>query len=149
MTRKQSLILSFAASASLIATAALAGTGVEGATRRFTANLTGASEVPGPGDEDGKGKAILDLDPAHDKLCYKIKVEGIDEATMAHVHTGAAGVAGPVASKLDPPAKGVSGNCTQIAPELTQGLLKSPGDYYVNVHNAAFPNGAIRGQVTK
>jgi hypothetical protein len=147
MTRRHSLALSFAASACLIASAALAGSGVDGGTRRFSADLTGAAEIPGPGDTDGKGKAILELDAAHDHLCYKLRAEGIDEATMAHIHKGAAGVAGDVAAKLEPPAKGVSGSCIQIAPELTQGLMKKPGDYYVNVHNAAFPNGAIRGQV--
>jgi len=147
MTRKQSLTFSLIASASVIATAALASGGIEGGSRRFTADLSGAAEVPGPGDADGKGKALLELDPAHDRLCYKLRVEGIDQATMAHIHLGAAGVAGEVASKLEPPATGNSGNCTQIAPELTQGLMKKPGDYYVNVHNAAFPNGAIRGQL--
>ena len=82
MTAKQMLALSFAASASLIATAVSAGGGVEGNTRRFSANMTGAAEVPGPGDTDGTGKAILELDPGHDHLCYKLKAEGIDTATM-------------------------------------------------------------------
>ena len=66
---------------------------------------------------------------------------------MAHIHLGAEGVAGGVAVKLEPPTKGVSANCTQIPPELTQGLMKKASDYYVNVHNGAFPNGAIRGQI--
>jgi hypothetical protein len=149
MTRKQSFVLSFvaSASASLVATAALAGAGLDAGLRRFSADLTGAAEVPGPGDADGKGKAILELDPAHDRLCYKLRVEGIDEATMAHIIKGAAGVAGVAASKLEPPAKGASGDCIQIAPELTQGLMKKASDYYVNVHNAAYPNGALRGQL--
>jgi hypothetical protein len=147
MTPTKSILLSFAASASLLATVAVAGGGVEGNARRYSANLTGTAEVPGPGDADGKGKALLELDPMHDRLCYKLRVEGIDAATMAHIHLGAAGVAGGVAVKLDPPTDGTSSNCTQIAPELTAGLLKNAGEYYVNVHNAAFPNGAIRGQV--
>jgi len=147
MTVKQMLALSFVASASLIATAVSAGGGLEGNTRRLSANMTGSAEVPGPGDADGTGKAILELDPAHDRLCYKLKAEGIDAATMAHIHLGAEGVAGGVAVKLDPPTKGVSANCTQIPPELTQGLMKKASDYYVNVHNDAFPNGAIRGQI--
>ena len=149
MTRTHQLTLSFLGAVSLAATAALASGGLDSTSTRLTANLTGANEVPGPGDTDGKGKATFELEAAHDKICYKLKVEGIDEATMAHIHKGATGVAGGVMVKLEPPAKGFSSNCTQIPPELTEGLMKTPGDYYVNVHNAAFPNGAIRGQVSK
>jgi hypothetical protein len=28
-------------------------------------------------------------------------------------------------------------------------ILKNPADYYVNVHNAEFPLGALRGQLSK
>jgi hypothetical protein len=28
-------------------------------------------------------------------------------------------------------------------------IIKNPGNYYVNVHNAEFPKGAIRGQLVK
>ena len=150
MTRTHQLAISFFAAASLAATAALASGGLDSETTRFTAELTGANEVPGPGATGAKGKATLELEAAHDKLCYKIRVEGLGEATMAHVHKGAAGVAGPPVAKLEAPNKeGFVSNCTQIAPEVTQGIMKTPGDYYVNVHTAALPNGALRGQIKK
>src|SRR3954454_8684393 len=82
MTRTHQLTLSFLGAASLVATAALASGGLDSTTTRLTANLSGANEVPGPGDTDGKGKATFELEAAHDKICYKLKVEGIDEATM-------------------------------------------------------------------
>jgi len=149
MTRSKSLIVSFAASASLIATAALAGTGIDNASKRFATALTGAAEVPGPGDPDGSGKAILELSPAQNHLCVKLHVENIQPATMAHVHIGVAGQAGDAVVELDPPTKGTSSTCKDIPENLTQALLKSPADYYVNVHTADFPKGALRGQLKK
>jgi len=32
-----------------------------------------------------KGKAILELDPANDRLCVKLRVEGIDGSFLGHV----------------------------------------------------------------
>ena len=149
MTQRQSLIISFAASASLIATAALAGTGVDNAPIRLSAVLTGAAEVPGPGDADGSGKAVLELTPAQNHVCVKLHVQNIAPATMAHVHIGVAGQAGDVVVPLDPPTAGASSTCKDIPEDLTKALSKTPANYYVNVHNADFPKGALRGQLKK
>jgi hypothetical protein len=32
---------------------------------------------------------------------------------------------------------------------LAKDILKDPADYYVNVHNAEYPAGALRGQLSK
>jgi len=142
-------IAAVAASAALIATAALASGGVDGGGRRLNATLTGAAEVPGPGDTDGAGKAIIEVNPGQNRLCYKLRVSNIASATMAHIHVGAAGVAGPIAVTLIAPADGSSAGCADLPEPLTKALLKTPGNYYVNVHNAEFPNGAVRGQLAK
>jgi hypothetical protein len=50
---------------------------------------------------------------------------------------------------LDPPTDGTSSGCAEVSRELALAILMSPSDYYVNVHNAEFPAGAVRGQLQK
>src|SRR5688572_22746938 len=48
--------------------------------------LGGASEVPGPGDPDGRGLAEISIVGRFDRLCYELTVHDIDPATAAHIH---------------------------------------------------------------
>jgi len=98
-------------------------------------------------DADGTGSATVTIDPAKSEVCYTLKVSGIEPATMAHIHKGAAGVSGPVVVPLDAPTSGTAQGCKPAAAEVIAAIVASPADYYVNVHNATFPKGAIRGQL--
>ena len=118
--------------------------------RPFTTALTGAAEVPGPGDPDGSGTAVLTLNPGQEEVCFELTVTGIAPATAAHIHIGGAGVAGPVVVGLTPPTSGSSSGCVVSASrELILAIMKNPENYYVNVHNPQFPAGAVRGQLSK
>ena len=135
----------FAMSAALISTAATAADG----GRKLQANLTGAAEVPGPGDPDGTGTAQITVNPGQKRVCYKLRVSNIAPATAAHIHEAAPTAAGPVVVTLGAPTSGTSSGCVTVTRALALEILKDPGDYYVNVHNAAFPAGAVRGQLAK
>ncbi len=108
-------------------------------------NLTGVQEVPGPGDPDGTGHAVINVYRA--SVCYGLEVTNIDPATAAHIHLGLRDEAGPVVVALNPPTDGSSGGCVDIPRALSRGLREHPARYYVNVHNEEFPAGAIRGQL--
>ncbi len=117
--------------------------------RPLKATLTGAAEVPGPGDTDGTGTATITLNPGQNQICYELTVANIGTATAAHVHSGAVHVAGPVVVMLAAPADGSSKDCATLDKKKIEDIIKNPANYYVNVHNAEFPNGAIRGQLGK
>ncbi len=109
-------------------------------------HLSGAAEVPGPGDADGSGIAIVRWNTDDGTICYKIRVRQIGPAAAAHIHVGAAGIAGPVVQGLTAPTAGKSSGCVVNA-ALADALAANPANYYVNVHNADHPAGAVRGQL--
>ncbi len=118
-----------------------------GETVEFAIQLTGTAEVPGPGDEDGAGQAHVYLEP-DGRICYDfIGIDGIDTPTAAHIHEGAAGVAGDVVLPLEAPTEGSLDACIDDQAELAQRIAASPAGFYVNVHNAEFEAGAVRGQL--
>ena len=115
--------------------------------RPLSTGLTGAEEVPGPGDPDGSGTALLRVNPGRGTLCYRLSVQEIAGATGAHLHEAPTGEAGPIVVPLQPPSDGTSSGCVNIGRALAHDIVRDPSDYYVNVHNAAFPKGALRGQL--
>ncbi|MBW8785950.1 MAG: CHRD domain-containing protein [Novosphingobium sp.] len=115
---------------------------------KLAATLTGAVEVP-PGDPAGSGTFSARLNPGHDQLCYDLAVSNIATPTAAHIHRGGPGVSGPPVVMLQAPANGSVSACAAVTPAVADEILANPGGFYVNVHNAAFPGGALRGQLTR
>jgi hypothetical protein len=137
-------VLALSAAAALPASAAPGTAG-----RGLTTTLAGENEVgPAGGDPDGTGAARLSVNYGQSRLCYSITVADIGTAVMAHVHEGAAGTNGPVVIGLMAPgADGTSSGCVTVERSILKGILQDPAEYYVNVHTAAFPGGAVRGQL--
>ena len=113
----------------------------------FYARLTGAAEVGG-GDPDGYGEAEITVSDELGQVCWDLNnVRGIGPITAAHIHSGAAGVNGPPVFTLRAANEGRYTGCTDASEWVQDFLESSPGAFYVNVHTAEFPNGAIRGQL--
>ncbi len=101
----------------------------------------------GSGRSDGSGTARLRVNPGTRVICYDLAVTGIEPATAAHVHVGSRDVAGPIVLALAAPTSGSSSDCTKVDRDLARDIASNPDDYYVNVHNAENPTGAVRGQL--
>jgi len=122
--------------------------------RPFATTLTGAAEVPGPGDLDASGTAFITLNQGQGEVCFELSWAGIDgTVTAAHIHVGAATVAGPVVVTLFTgvalSGTGSASGCVSAGGELIKAIRQDPANYYVNVHSTVFPAGAIRGQLAK
>lgn len=109
----------------------------------YSAILTGPAEVPNPGDADGTGLAVVTIDGT--TIRYTVFHQGIAAPTTAHIHRGAAGVAGPVV--VDFNVATLLNGTTTAAQTLIDEMKANPAGFYVNVHNGDFPGGAIRGQL--
>ena len=110
--------------------------------------LTGEAETPA-GDPVATGTATVRLRAGQGQVCYQVSATNLPAAAAAHVHSGAGGIAGPVVIPLKTPnPEGKSSGCATAARTLIGAILNTPAAYYVNVHAAEFPGGAIRGQLS-
>ena len=117
--------------------------------RPFNVTMTGAAERPGPGDPDGTGTAEFRVNAGQGEVCYTLTVSGIAPATAAHIHRAPPESPGPIVVPLAAPTSGTSSGCASVDRALAQELIRDPGAFYVNVHNAEFPPGAVRGQLER
>lgn len=132
--------------AALLAAGCATAPGAQRATLAVT--LNGIQEVPGPGDPDGTGTAEVRVDPGQGRVCWDLYVRQVDAATAAHIHRGAAGSAGPpVLTLTTPDGNGHSRGCAPVDAALARDLAARAHEFYVNVHTAAYPAGAVRGQL--
>jgi hypothetical protein len=116
--------------------------------RGFGVALTGEAESPA-GDPVATGTATIRLRTGQGQVCYQLAANNLAAAAAAHIHHGDAGASGPVVVPLNTPdAAGTARGCATAARSLVNAILADPPSYYVNVHTAEFPNGAIRGQLT-
>ena len=69
--------------------------------------------------------------------------------TLPHIHEGAVGQDGPVKVPFDAPKTGSAKGCKTADAAVVKAIMQNPANYYVNVHNAAYPKGAVRGQLSK
>ena len=160
----------------LVALAVVAPLAMAGHLNRLlNADLDGRQEVNTGannaivGDPNGRGEFyVFGIDSVGGTnnskvLCYNLQVKRIGELEMppgggraAHIHRGKAGENGPVIANLAWPQDGQSADCLDARLRPTQfpvgdfvvaEILANPENFYVNVHNAEYPGGAIRGQL--
>ncbi len=128
----------------------------------FQADMTGAGESPARA-ASGTGAVGFRVDGQ--TVYYSMEVEGLTAITGAHIHSGGAGVNGPIRVALFP-RPGVNFTTTPTAKVngiLVEGFFTAAdvggvtfdellaqmrsGSAYANAHTSTFPGGEIRGQI--
>ena len=144
-------------------------------TATFLAALSPANEVP-PVSIDARGTALLYAHVMRDaqnqivsgSVDFVILYTFPGETTFTglHIHSGAAGVNGPVTVNtgiaagansvtIGAPFRGILSRQAQVLPDnaagvaTLRGMFDNPAGYYVNLHSTVHPGGVIRGQVMR
>jgi hypothetical protein len=117
-----------------------------GSPKTVTVHMTGGQEVP-KGSPTGTGTFRFQLIPSKGQVCYSLTWSKIGTALSSHIHKGAKGKSGPVVIPLSAVAPVKHSGCVKAAKSLIQAIQAHPSRYYVNVHTAKYPGGAIRAQL--
>jgi hypothetical protein len=145
--RKLWIFLSLA----LVSLGIAVGPATAAAVRVFTVQLAPS------GDADASGVAVLRVDLEAEQVCYDIVVRNIDQPTepapglgSAHIHVLPSGA---IAVDLETQFRAtgtdtyIATGCVTASAQVLQAILENPELYYVNVHTAAFPGGAVQGSL--
>jgi hypothetical protein len=132
-----------------LALAAVAGGALAAKTVNTKAKLKGNEVVPGPGENKGKGEALVDIKKKKRKVCFDIEFQKIGRPDLGELRKGAEGEKGPqkivfFEEETDSPA---SGCVKKVKKKLLKKLVNHPENFYVQLDTTAFPEGAIRGQL--
>lgn len=129
-----------------IATSAIAGKN----PNKLRAGLNGLKEIP-DGDPNGSGTARVTLKGAVNRVCFSIAYEKIGKPLASHIHRGGKRSNGPIVVPLfegaRPGGSPITGCAKDVARPTINQIRNNPGGFYVNLHNNAYPAGAIRGQL--
>lgn len=108
--------------------------------KRLEATLQGTSA----GDPDGSGEAVFRLFKGKRKICARVTRSNIDTPNAAHIHRRSdGGVVVDLTGSVTGGAK-----CARQVPRATvKRIANHPRRYYFNVHNEAYPAGAIQGRL--
>jgi hypothetical protein len=121
---------------------------------KLHAFLSGDQEVPvagGPAVGDPNGRAVAFIRPMRTSLNYSLAFVGFTP-TLGHIHQGKVGTNGPIKVVLMDTAVpatiiAVAGTVSDVDAGVVRQIRRTPSDFYVNLHSAEFPGGAVRGQL--
>lgn len=133
--------------------------------RPFSLALSGANEfdaagVPiNPHGDADHGSVVLTINPGQEEVCWSFGAitltAGDALPVAAHIHIAPEGIAGPIvvdifggaAAAPAPTSYPTATTCVHGDRDVLAAILRDPGAYYINLHNAQHPGGVMRAQL--
>ena len=142
MAKKHHLLLAAVGAAGLTGCESIMEEATEAIGFEYVAML---SPVPG---HSGSGTAEVSINDATNQICTDLEVDNntARNVNAAHIHLGPSGA---IYVNLDTPDDNDSDDCDIVSDALVDHIRSNPGAYYVDVHTADHPDGALRGQLRK
>lgn len=118
------------------------------------ADLNGRNELTRtahPAMGDPRGSAVELLRIKGNQIAFEITWRNLGAPTAARIHAGAAGTSGAsvipmVTAPMSDTLTAVAGSITVDNARLLARLIGDPSQYYLDMGNAKYPGGAVRGQ---
>lgn len=118
------------------------------------ADLNGRNEqtrMPQPGMGDPRGSATEVLRIKGNQVAFEITWQNLGAPTAAQIHSGASGMAGAavmpmMTAPMSDTVTAIAGSVTVNDARLLVRLVNNPSQFYLNLGNAKYPRGAVRGQ---
>jgi hypothetical protein len=122
-----------------------------GATQ-ITARMDGSQIVnPRGGDPDGTARLSLRVNRVRQRVCFRLVFRNLNQVTGAFIHRGSAGqIARPIITLFNTRETSPVVQCEHnIRSRLIRRLKRRPALHYADVDTRAYPNGAVRGQLSR
>src|SRR5271155_3541467 len=100
------------------------------------------------GSPNGSALAVISTNPPKGEFCWMFsQLKNVTAPTVARVYQNFPGATGAHGFKLG--SAYTSSGCTQLHTDVLEEMgEKRPGHFYVSIHDAQFPEGAVHGPLT-
>jgi hypothetical protein len=106
----------------------------------YNVTLAGFTE----GSPNGSGHALITINAATDELCWQFsQLKNVTAPTVARIYRSYPGSSGRYGLPLGSHYK--SSGCVHETSRTLRTVEANPGVIYLSIHDAQFPDGAVRG----
>jgi hypothetical protein len=119
----------------------------------ITGHLTGSEVVnPNGGDPDGSANITMRVNRVKGRVCFVLTYKKLSgHVTGAFLHKGAEGdIARPIVTLFEGDhASPVQACVHDLRDRIVKRLKRKPQAHYVDVDTSTYPDGAVRGQLSR
>lgn len=131
---------------------AVLAAGAFAAPGRRVATLSGQG-FPG-GDPNARGRAVLWVNPAQEKICFRIRFRRLIKPNYGSIHRGPRSSDGPLEVTLFNGDRGmrsspIKGCARDLPREVVREIKRHPRRFYVELDQHTYANSTVRGRIRR